>query len=88
MNRSRLPSLRYLGMIARVYFGIAALIVVLGLFVSLTYAHPLPVASFAGGLVCGLISGMVSVIFGSKIRASLNEARSAFFKGIGHRYTT
>jgi hypothetical protein len=84
MNRSRLPSLRYLGMIARVYFGIAALIVVLGLFVSLTYAHPLPVASFAGGLVCG----MASVIFGSKIRASLNEACSTFFKGMGHRYTT
>jgi hypothetical protein len=83
MSRSQLPSPRYIGMIARVYLGIAALIVVLGLFASLTYAHPLHVASFA----CGLVSGMASVYSVRKFRTSLNEACSAFFKGMGHRYT-
>jgi hypothetical protein len=78
MSRSRLPSPHYLGMIIRVYLGIAALIVVLGLFASLTYAHPLQVASFAGGLV----SGIASAYLVRKFRTSFNEACSAFFKGI------
>jgi hypothetical protein len=88
MNRSPLPSPRYLGMIASVYFGIAALIVVLGLLATLAYVHPLlvafSIASFSGGLVTGWAWGM----FGSEIRASLNDACSTLFKVMGHHYTT
>jgi hypothetical protein len=84
MNRSPWPSPRYLGVITKVYFGVAALILVLGLFASIAYAHPLLVASFAGGLV----SGMATVIFGPEIRGSLNEACSTLFKVMGHHYTT
>jgi hypothetical protein len=80
MIRSSLPSPRYLVMIASVYFGIAALIVLLGILASLAYEYPLLVSSFAGGLV----SGMASAIFVRNNRASLNEACSTLFKVMGY----